>query len=60
MTEIYDNRKYNMSYLTVGASQHPQIFSDEEDEPEEKDEPLETGSYSSYNPGDLDSIYTLY
>ena len=35
MTKIYDDRKYNMSYSTGGASKHPQIFSDEEDEPEE-------------------------
>ena len=49
-----------MSYSTGGASQCPQIFSDEEDEPEEEDVPSETGSHSSYYPGDLNSIYTLY
>ena len=60
MTEIYDDRKYNVSFSTGGVSQCPQIFLDEEDETEREDIPLEIGSHSSYHPGDLNSIYTLY
>ena len=60
MTEIFDDAKFNVSYSTCGTSQPSQIFLDEEDEPEEEDVPSETGSHSSYHPGDLNSIYTLY
>ena len=60
MTEIFDDRKYNMSSSAGCASQHPQIFSDKKDEPEEEDIPSEMGFHSSYYPGDLNNIYTLY
>ena len=49
-----------MSYSTGGASQCPQTFLNEEDEPGEEDVPLETGSLNSYHPDDLNSIYTLH